>query len=124
MHLLDTSIPALLVGSFGGPRYDGRSYPIIGGRVFEGVKNTTFDPVAPAGVLADYFRGNPNGDDPLELLRRHEPIRPEYRDRDTTPRHDGRPGHRSHVALSNPGDDLRRGTHTRPRLDSGTVHGV
>ncbi len=61
---------------------DGRSYPIIGGRVFEGVKNATFDPVAPAGVLADYFRGNPNGDDPLELLRRHEPIRPEYRDRD------------------------------------------
>ena len=26
------------------------------------------------GVLADYFRGNPNGDDPLELLRRHDSI--------------------------------------------------
>ncbi|MFN8018043.1 MAG: amidohydrolase family protein [Acidimicrobiales bacterium] len=61
---------------------DGRSYPVLGGKVFRGVKNATFDPVAPAGVLADYFRGNPNGDDPLELLRRHEPIRPEYRDRD------------------------------------------
>ena len=59
-----------------------RSYPVIGGKVFRGVKNATFDPVAPPGVLADYFRGNPNGDDPLELLRRHEPIRPEYRDRD------------------------------------------
>jgi predicted TIM-barrel fold metal-dependent hydrolase len=59
-----------------------RSYPVIGGTVFRGVKNATFDPVAPPGVLADYFRGNPNGDDPLELLRRHEPIRPEYRDRD------------------------------------------
>ena len=61
---------------------DGRQYPVIGGKVFRGVKNATFDPVAPPGVLADYFRGNPHGDDPLELLRRHEPIRPEYRDRD------------------------------------------
>jgi predicted TIM-barrel fold metal-dependent hydrolase len=59
-----------------------RSYPVIGGKVFKGVKNATFDPVAPPGVLADYFRGNPNNDDPLELLRRHEPIRAEYRDRD------------------------------------------
>lgn len=61
---------------------DGRTYPVLGGQVFRGVKNATFDPVALPGVLADYFRGNPNGDDPLELLRRHEPIRPEYRDRD------------------------------------------
>ena len=59
-----------------------RSYPVLAGKVFRGVKNATFDPVAPPGVLADYFRGNPNNDDPLELLRRHEPIRPEYRDRD------------------------------------------
>lgn len=61
---------------------DGRSYPVLGGTIFRGVKNATFDPVAPPGVLADYFRGNPNNDDPLELLRRHEPIRPEYRDRE------------------------------------------
>lgn len=61
---------------------EGRSYPVIGGVVYRGVRNATFDPVAPPGVLADYFRGNPHGDDPLELLRRHEPIRPEYRDRD------------------------------------------
>jgi predicted TIM-barrel fold metal-dependent hydrolase len=59
-----------------------RSYPVLGGKIFRGVKNATFDPVAPPGVLADYFRGNPHGDDPLELLRRHEPIRAEYRDRD------------------------------------------
>jgi predicted TIM-barrel fold metal-dependent hydrolase len=61
---------------------EGRTYPVLGGKVFRGVKNATFDPVAFPGVLADYFRGNPNGDDPLELLSRHEPIRPEYRDRD------------------------------------------
>ena len=59
-----------------------RTYPVLGGKVFRGVKNATFDPVAFPGVLADYFRGNPHGDDPLELLSRHEPIRPEYRDRD------------------------------------------
>jgi predicted TIM-barrel fold metal-dependent hydrolase len=59
-----------------------RTYPVLGGKVFRGVKNATFDPVALPGVLADYFRGNPNGDDPLELLSRHEPIRAEYRDRD------------------------------------------
>ncbi|MCU1356999.1 MAG: putative TIM-barrel fold metal-dependent hydrolase [Acidimicrobiales bacterium] len=59
-----------------------RSYPVLAGKVFRGVKNATFDPVAYPGILADYFRGNPNGDDPLELLSRHEPIRPAYRDRD------------------------------------------
>ena len=61
---------------------DGRTYPVLGGRVFRGVKNATFDPVALPGVLSDYFRGNPHGEDPVELLRRHEPIRPAYRDRD------------------------------------------
>ena len=47
-----------------------RTYPVLGGKVFRGVKNATFDPVALPGILADYFRGNPNGDDPLELLSR------------------------------------------------------
>ncbi len=59
-----------------------RTYPVLGGNVFRGVKNATFDPVAFPGVLADYFRGNPHNEDPLELLSRHEPIRPAYRDRD------------------------------------------
>ena len=59
-----------------------RTYPVLGGKVFRGVKNATFDPVAFPGILADYFRGNPNNEDPLELLSRHEPIRAEYRDRD------------------------------------------
>ncbi|HWJ97258.1 MAG TPA: hypothetical protein VNQ33_03805, partial [Acidimicrobiales bacterium] len=54
-----------------------RTYPVLGGKVFRGVKNATFDPVAFPGVLADYFRGNPNDEDPLELLSRHEPIRHE-----------------------------------------------
>jgi predicted TIM-barrel fold metal-dependent hydrolase len=61
---------------------DGRRYHVVGGRVSRAVVNPTFDPVASPGVLKDYFRGNPNGDDPVELLRARERIRPEYRDRD------------------------------------------
>ncbi len=61
---------------------NGRRYHVLGGRVSHAVVNPTFDPVAPAGALAAYFRGNPDGSRPLDLLRAHEPIRPEYRDRD------------------------------------------
>jgi len=58
---------------------DGRKYHVIGGRVSRAVTNPTFDPVAPAGALSDYFRGNPEGKRPKQLLY-GEPIRPEYRD--------------------------------------------
>ncbi|HEU5152022.1 MAG TPA: amidohydrolase family protein [Iamia sp.] len=74
--------PALATRVFQWAQIDGRTYPVLGGKVFRGVRNATFDPVAKPGVLADYFRGNPHGDDPLTLLRQHEPIRPTYRDRD------------------------------------------
>ena len=30
---------------------DGRTYPVLGGEVFRGVKNATFDPVAPPVVV-------------------------------------------------------------------------
>src|SRR5690606_38139343 len=61
---------------------DGRKYHVVGGRVSRAVVNPTFDPVAKPGVLKDYFRGNPHGDDPLELLKARDPISPAYRDRD------------------------------------------
>jgi hypothetical protein len=61
---------------------DGRQYQVIGGRVSHAVKNATFDPVAKPGVLADYFRGNPNAANPLERLRDHEPVRAVYRSRE------------------------------------------
>ena len=61
---------------------DGRQYHVVGGKVSRAVVNPTFDPVAKPGVLADYFRGNPNNDNPLELLKARDRIRPEYRDRD------------------------------------------
>ncbi|MCJ7672443.1 MAG: amidohydrolase [Acidimicrobiia bacterium] len=60
----------------------GRKYHVVGGRVSHAVVNPTFDPVAKAGAMHDWFRGNPEGKNPLEFLREREPIRPEYRDRD------------------------------------------
>jgi predicted TIM-barrel fold metal-dependent hydrolase len=61
---------------------DGRKYQVVGGRVSRAVVNPTFDPVAKAGALHDYFRGNPDKKSPLEMLAARERIRPEYRDRD------------------------------------------
>lgn len=61
---------------------NGRRYHVIGGQVSHAVVNPTFDPVAKAGALHDYFRGNPDHKSPLEFLRDREPIRPEYRDRE------------------------------------------
>jgi predicted TIM-barrel fold metal-dependent hydrolase len=61
---------------------DGRKYHVVGGKVSRAVVNPTFDPVAKPGVLRDYFRGNPNGDNPIELLKARDRISPAYRDRD------------------------------------------
>ena len=60
----------------------GRKYHVVGGRLSKAVVNPTFDPVAKAGAMHDYFRGNPEGRDPLSFLTDREPCRPEYRDRD------------------------------------------
>lgn len=59
-----------------------RKYHVVGGRVSNAVVNPTFDPVAKAGAMHDYFRGNPDGRNPLEFLREREPIPAEYRNRD------------------------------------------
>ncbi|HZJ25912.1 MAG TPA: amidohydrolase family protein [Acidimicrobiia bacterium] len=61
---------------------NGRRYPVVAGRVSRAVANPTFDPIAKAGAMHDYFRGNPDQKLPLEFLREREPIRSEYRDRD------------------------------------------
>jgi hypothetical protein len=61
---------------------NGRRYHVVGGRVSHAVVNPTFDPVAKAGAMHDYFRGNPNGLNPMEFLRDREPIPAAYRDRE------------------------------------------
>jgi predicted TIM-barrel fold metal-dependent hydrolase len=61
---------------------NGRKYHVVGGQVSHAVVNPTFDPIAKAGAMHDYFRGNPEGKQPVEFLREREPIPAEYRDRD------------------------------------------
>src|SRR5258706_2085575 len=61
---------------------NGRKYHVVAGRVSHAVVNPTFNPIAKPGALHDYFRGNPEGKNPLEMLSEREPIRAEYRDRD------------------------------------------
>lgn len=56
---------------------EGRKYHVVGGRVSHAVRNATFNPISKPGSLYDYLRGNPDGKNPLELLRDHEPI-PDY----------------------------------------------
>jgi len=59
---------------------DGRRYHVLGGQVSHAVTNPTFDPVAVPGAMYDYFRGNPDGRNPLEMLAARERIRDAYRD--------------------------------------------
>lgn len=61
---------------------DGRRYHLVGGRLSRAVTNPTFDPIAKAGAMHDYFRGNPDGRQPWEFLQERERIPAEYRDRD------------------------------------------
>ena len=60
----------------------GRKYHVIGGKVSHAVVNATFDPIAKAGAMYEYFRGNPHGRRPEEFLREREPIPAYYRERD------------------------------------------
>jgi predicted TIM-barrel fold metal-dependent hydrolase len=60
----------------------GRKYHVVAGRVSHAVVNPTFDPVARPGALHSYFRGNPDGRSPREMLKQREPIPAEYRDRE------------------------------------------
>ena len=60
----------------------GRKYHVLGGQVSHAVVNPTFDPVALPGAMHDFFRGNPDGKNPLSFLSEREPVRPAYRDRD------------------------------------------
>jgi predicted TIM-barrel fold metal-dependent hydrolase len=57
----------------------GRRYHVVGGTVSKAVVNPTFDPIAKAGAMHDYFRGNAGGRAPAEFLRDREPIPAHYR---------------------------------------------
>ncbi|HEY1968859.1 MAG TPA: amidohydrolase family protein [Pseudonocardia sp.] len=59
-----------------------RTRQIVGGKIDTTVTNPTFDPIVKAGVMMDYFRGNPEGKNLLEILAQREPLPDYYRDRD------------------------------------------
>ncbi len=60
----------------------GRKHHVVGGVVSHAVKNPTWDPIAKPGALHDFFRGNPDGRSPLEMLAEREPLPAEYINKD------------------------------------------
>ncbi len=62
---------------------DGRKRLLVAERINRFIPNPTFDPVAKAGCLDRFFRGdNPEGLDIRAAFGELEPIRPAYRDRE------------------------------------------
>ena len=61
---------------------DGRKYHIVGGKLSKAVVNPTWNPIAKPGALHKYFRGNPDGKNPMEYLKDREPLPAAYIDRD------------------------------------------
>ncbi len=52
----------------------GRKHHLVGGKLARAVTNPTWNPIAKPGALRDYFRGNPEGGNPLEMLTDREPL--------------------------------------------------
>jgi predicted TIM-barrel fold metal-dependent hydrolase len=61
---------------------NGRMRQIVGGKIDNTVTNPTFDPIVKPGVMAEYFRGNPQRKELREILAEREPLPAYYRDRD------------------------------------------
>jgi len=61
---------------------NGRKYHLVGGRISHAVVNPTWDPVAMPGALNAYFKGNPEGKSPLEMLKEREPLPAYYMNND------------------------------------------
>ncbi|MDJ0786217.1 MAG: amidohydrolase family protein, partial [Myxococcota bacterium] len=59
---------------------EGRRHHVVGGRVSHAVTNPTWNPIAKPGAMYEYFRGNPDGKNPIEMLRDREPLPAEYMD--------------------------------------------
>ena len=61
---------------------DGKKYHVGGGKLSKAVTNPTWNPIAKPGALHKYFRGNPEGKNPMEYLQDREPLPAAYIDRD------------------------------------------
>ena len=53
---------------------DSHQHHLVGGKLARAVKNPTWDPIAKPGSISDYLRGNPLGQDAIELMRAREPL--------------------------------------------------
>ena len=53
---------------------NGRKYHLVGGTISHAVVNPTWDPVAMPGALNAFFKGNPDGRTPTEMLKQREPL--------------------------------------------------
>jgi predicted TIM-barrel fold metal-dependent hydrolase len=62
---------------------DGKRKLLVGGTINSYIANPTFDPVSKPGALYDWYRGNPRQEQIKEAFGQLEPLRAEYRDRDT-----------------------------------------
>lgn len=56
----------------------GRKHHLVGGTLCHAVANPTWNPIAKPGALRDYFKGNPSGKSPLEMLQDREPLPNHY----------------------------------------------
>ncbi len=56
---------------------DGKKFHLVGGKLSNAVVNPTWDPVAMPGALHSYFKGNPDGRSPADMLKEREPL-PDY----------------------------------------------
>ena len=56
----------------------GRQHHLVGGKLARAVANPTWNPIAKPGALRDYFKGNPDGRSPAEMLRDREPLPDHY----------------------------------------------
>jgi predicted TIM-barrel fold metal-dependent hydrolase len=61
---------------------DGHQHHLVGGKLARAVKNPTWNPIAKPGSISDYLRGNPLGEDAIELMRAREPLPDCYINRD------------------------------------------
>ena len=68
--------------AYSGVRLKGRKHHIVGGQISTAVANPTWNPIAKPGALHEYFRGNPSGRSPLDMLKDREPLPDEYMNRD------------------------------------------
>ena len=55
-----------------------RKHHLVGGRLARAVANPTWNPIAKPGALRDYFKGNPEGRNPADMLRDREPLPDHY----------------------------------------------